>query len=484
MTASGATTAHDPMLERDALYIRGRWVASAERRQINVINPATEGVLGSVPAGCDADVDRAVSAAREASAEWAATPPAERAEWIGRIATAISERAEQFAHLLAMEVGTPLNASRVIQVALAVADWAAMPDAIAEVAWEERVGNSLVLREPVGVVGAITPWNYPLHQVSAKAAAALAAGCTIVIKPSEIAPLSTFLLADVIDALELPAGVFNVVSGEGVSTGEALARHPWVDMVSFTGSTRAGRRVSELAAASVKPVALELGGKSAAIVLADADLRVAVEGTIAKCYQNAGQTCSALTRMLVPRAALREAETIAAAVARSFTLGDPLDEAVTLGPLVSSAQLDRVRAYIRQGEEEGARLVCGGEQPPSGYDRGYFVQPTVFSDVHSTMRIAQEEIFGPVLSIIPYDDEDDAVRLANDSQYGLSGAVWSADVQRATRIARRVRTGQVTINGGPFNSRAPFGGRNQSGHGRELGRFGLEEFLTYKSLQT
>jgi aldehyde dehydrogenase (NAD+) len=333
------------------------------------------------------------------------------------------------------------------------------------------------------VVGAITPWNYPLHQICAKVAPALAAGCTVVVKPSEVAPLNAFLLADLLDELGLPPGVFNLITGLGPVVGEAMAAHPGIDMISFTGSTGAGRRVSEVASGTIKRVALELGGKSPNVILDDAPLQDAITDGVSKCYLNSGQTCSALTRMLVPRERLGEAEQIAAAVAAHFAPGDPFDPETTLGPLVSDAQRERVRSYIRKGQEEGAKLVAGGAEPPEGLERGFFVRPTVFSEVTPDMTIAQEEIFGPVLAIMPYDDEDDAVRIANDTVYGLAGGVWSADEERAKQVARRIRTGQVEINGGAFNPLAPFGGYKQSGHGRELGHFGLEEFLQVKSLQ-
>jgi acyl-CoA reductase-like NAD-dependent aldehyde dehydrogenase len=333
------------------------------------------------------------------------------------------------------------------------------------------------------VVAAITPWNYPLHQIAAKVAPALAAGCTVVLKPSEVAPLNAFLLAEVIEAAGVPAGVFNLITGYGPVVGETLVKHSEVDMVSFTGSTRAGKRVSELASNSVKRVALELGGKSAAVILDDADLTSAVRGVVTNCYLNSGQTCTAHTRMLVPESRYAEAAKIAAEVAKGYKVGDPMAEGTTLGPLVSATQLERVRSYINKGVEEGAELLCGGVEPPMGLPKGYYVQPTVFGKVKPGSTIEQEEIFGPVLSIITYKDEDDAVRIANDTPYGLAGGVWSGSDERAQKVARRLRTGQVDINGGPFNIQAPFGGYKQSGHGREFGRYGLEEFLEYKSMQ-
>jgi acyl-CoA reductase-like NAD-dependent aldehyde dehydrogenase len=339
------------------------------------------------------------------------------------------------------------------------------------------------VREPVGVVGCITPWNYPLHQIAAKVAPALAAGCTVVVKPSEVAPINAFILAEIIEEAGLPAGVFNLVSGVGPVVGEAIAAHPDVDMVSFTGSTRAGKRVSELAAQTVKRVTLELGGKSANIILDDADFEKAVADGVGKCYLNSGQTCSALTRMLVPRSRLAEAEAIAVKTAETFTTGDPFQPTTRLGPLVSAVQRDRVRGYIQKGQDEGAKLLTGGTESPEGLDKGFFVKPTVFSEVGRNMTIAQEEIFGPVLSILPYDTEEEAVEIANDTVYGLAGGVWSGDPERAKKVALQLRTGQVEVNGGGFNLMAPFGGYKQSGHGRELGKYGLEEYLEVKSLQ-
>jgi aldehyde dehydrogenase (NAD+) len=468
---------------RDRLLIGGRWVEPGGGESIEVVNPTTEEVMGGVPAGTAEDVDRAVRAAREAFEGWSQTGREERAGYLAAIAAGLSERAEEIAATITQELGMPIKLSHQIQAGLPTMTFSSAPQLIEQVVWEEQVGNSLIVREPIGVVGAITPWNYPLHQIAAKVAPALAAGCTVVLKPSEVTPLNAFILAEVIEAAGLPGGVFNLVSGTGPVVGEAIAAHPQVDMVSLTGSTRSGRRVSELASATVKAVALELGGKSPNVILDDADLAHAVPDGVAKCFLNSGQTCSALTRMLVPRERLAEAEQIATAAAERFTPGDPFEPSTRLGPLVSEAQRERVRGYIRKGEAEGAKLLSGGAEPPEGLDRGYFVRPTVFSEVEPSMTIAREEIFGPVLSIEPYEDTDDAVRIANDSDYGLAGGVWSADEERAKAVALRIRTGQVEINGGAFNPLAPFGGYKRSGHGRELGRYGIEEFLTAKSLQ-
>ena len=468
---------------REQLYVGGDWVDPAGAETIEVINPTTEEPLGRIPAGTPEDVDRAVAAAREAFGPWSETSREQRAAHLEAIAAGLSERGDEIAATITAELGMPIRLSRQIQAGLPTMSFSSMPQLMEQVAWEEQVGNSLIVREPVGVLGAITPWNYPLHQIAAKVAPALAAGCTVVLKPSEVVPLNAFILAEVIEAAGLPPGVFNLVTGTGPVVGEAIASHPLVDMVSFTGSTRAGKRVSELASATVKPVAMELGGKSPNVILDDVDLEAAVPDGVAKCFLNSGQTCSALTRMLVPRERLAEAEQIAAAAAEQFTPGDPFEPSTRLGPLVSEAQRERVRGYIETGGAEGAKLLTGGGEPPEGLDRGYFVRPTVFSEVTPEMTIAKEEIFGPVLSIQPYDDEEDAVRIANDSVYGLAGGVWSADEERAKSVARRIRTGQVEINGGTFNPLAPFGGFKQSGHGRELGRYGIEEFLTAKSLQ-
>jgi acyl-CoA reductase-like NAD-dependent aldehyde dehydrogenase len=467
----------------DKIFIGGAWVEPRGAEPIEVVNPTTEEVLGTIPGCSPEDAERAIGAARDAFDGWAQTPREERARYIAAIAEGLNERGDEIAATITQELGMPLKLSRIIQVGLPASQFASMPKLMEEIAWEEEVGNSRVLREPVGVLGAITPWNYPLNQIAAKVAPALAAGCTVVLKPSEVTPLNAFLLAEVVEAAGLPAGVFNLVTGLGQVVGEAIAAHPGVDMVSFTGSTRAGRRVSELAAETVKPVAMELGGKSPNVILDDADLARAVPDGVAKCFLNSGQTCSALTRMLVPRQRLAEAEELAKATAESFTPGDPFDSSSRLGPLVSDVQRERVRGYIEKGIEEGARLIAGGAEGPEGLERGYFVRPTVFSEVEAGMTIGQEEIFGPVLAIQPYEGEDDAIRIANSTPYGLAGGVWSADNDRAIAVARRIRTGQIEINGGAFNPLAPFGGYGQSGHGRENGRYGIEGLLQVKSLQ-
>src|SRR5437879_2554609 len=472
------------MLVRDKLFIGGRWVAPSGREMIDVHNAGTGEVMGRVPAGNAKDVDFAVGAARRAFESWSNTPADKRAEFLEKISANLKARADELAKTIAQEVGMPLKLAGRIQAGLPVANFVNFAKLLKEFVFEERVGNSLVVREPVGVVAAITPWNYPLHQIALKVAPALAAGCTVVLKPSEVAPFNAFILAEAIEAASLPQGVFNSVSGFGADAGEALVRHREVDRISFTGSTRAGKRLSELAAQTLKRVALELGGKSASLILDDADLATAVKGTVNGCYLNSGQTCTALTRMLVPASLYQEAARIAAEVAKGFTVGDPLAETTRLGPLSSQAQLERVRGFIKKGLQEGAELLAGGADAPEGVPPGgYYVKPTVFGRVRNDMTIAREEIFGPVLCIIAYRDEEDAVRIANDTVYGLAGAVWSRDEARAQRVARRIRAGQVDVNGGAFNMNAPFGGFKQSGHGREAGVYGLEEFLEYKSLQ-
>jgi aldehyde dehydrogenase (NAD+) len=468
----------------DKIYIGGEWTPPSGKGSFEVRNSSTEEIIGKIPAGDAADVDRAVKAARAAFDGWSRTPKEERAEYLNKIQAGLAARGEEIAKAIASEVGMPIPLATAIQAGLPTLTFGSAAGLATGYEYEEKTGTSIVVREPVGVVGAITPWNYPLHQVAAKVALALAAGCTVVLKPSEVAPLSAFILAEIIDGVRLPRGVFNLVSGDGPTVGEAISSHPEVDMVSFTGSTRAGKRVSEVAAASIKRVALELGGKSANIILDDADLEKAVRTGVQNCYLNSGQTCSAWTRMLVPRSRHDEAVTIAKSAAEKFKPGDALEPTTRLGPLVSKAQQERVRGYIKAGVAEGATLVTGGAEQPDDLPKGYFVKPTVFANVKNTMKIAQEEIFGPVLCIIPYDTEEDAIKIANDSVYGLAGGVWSKDEARAHRVARRIRTGQIDINGGSFNPVAPFGGFKQSGRGREYGKWGLEEFLEIKSIQT
>jgi acyl-CoA reductase-like NAD-dependent aldehyde dehydrogenase len=471
------------MYNHDNFYINGRWAAPSTQKAIDVINASTEEVMGRVPEGNEQDAEVAVAAAEAAFDGWSNTPASVRGDFLKKIQEGLKARSEELAKIITGEVGMPLKLSSMIQVGSPIANFGYYAKLAKEFQWEETTGNSRVVREPVGVVVCITPWNYPLHQIAAKVAAALAAGCTVVLKPSEVAPLNAFVLAEAVDAAGLPPGVFNLVTGIGHVIGEALVRHPDVDMISFTGSTRAGRRISEVAAATIKRVALELGGKSASVILEDADLATAVKGTVNACFLNSGQTCSAHTRMLVPESKYQEAAAIAAEAARSFTIGDPFGGTAKLGPVISAAQRERVRGFIRKGVEEGAELLCGGADAPEGLDKGYFVKPTVLGRVAPGSTLDQEEVFGPVLSILTYKDEADAIRIANGTAYGLAGAVWAGSDERAQEVARRLRTGQVDINGGTFNLFAPFGGYKQSGNGREMGPYGMDEFLEYKSMQ-
>ncbi|MFF4777417.1 aldehyde dehydrogenase family protein [Microtetraspora fusca] len=463
------------------LYVNGAWLSSTSGEGVDVVNPATEEIIDRVPAGSPADVEPAVAAARAAFPSWSRTAPTERGKLLAAAAGLLRERAEEIARTIATDMGAPYPVALQVQTLMP----AGVLESYARLAEEYdfdrgRVGNSLVVREPVGVVGAITPWNYPLHQVICKVAPALAAGCTVVLKPSEVAPLAAYALADIFHEVGLPPGVFNMVSGRGSVVGEALVTHPDVDMVSFTGSTRAGRRVAALAAETVKRVALELGGKSANLILPDADLAAAVKVGVANAFLNSGQTCSAWTRMLVHWDQYDEAVRLAVEAGRKYTVGDPFAEDTRLGPLVSAAQRDRVIRYINRGQEEGARLVLGGTDAP--LERGYYVEPTIFAGVAPGMTIEQEEIFGPVLAIVPFGSEDEAVQIADGTPYGLSGAVWAGTEERALAVARRLRTGQVAVNGGRFNPLAPFGGYKQSGIGRELGEAGLEEYLETKAI--
>ncbi|MFF5210701.1 aldehyde dehydrogenase family protein [Streptosporangium sp. NPDC000396] len=465
------------------LYLNGAWRPSASSESIDVVNPATEETIDKVPAGSPADVEAAVAAARAALPSWSGTAPAERGKVLAAAADLIRDRSDQIARIIATDMGAPYGVALKVQTLMPAGVLASYAQLAETYDFEGgQVGNSRIFREPAGVVAAITPWNYPLHQVVCKVGPALAAGCTVVLKPSEVAPLAAYALAGIFDEVGLPAGVFNMVSGYGPVVGEALVTHPDVDMVSFTGSTRAGRRVASLAAETVKRVALELGGKSASLILPDANLATATKVTVANAFLNSGQTCSAWARMIVHRDQYDEAVGLAVQAARKYTVGDPFDELTRLGPLVSAAQRDRVVRYINRGQEEGARLVAGGADRP--LPRGFYVEPTVFAGVEPGMVIEQEEIFGPVLTIIPYSrGEDEAVTIANGTPYGLAGAVWAGDEEHAVSVARRLRTGQVAVNGGQFNPRAPFGGYKQSGLGRELGEFGLEEYLEVKAVQ-
>ena len=470
----------DAMTNRERIYIDGAWVRSAGTRSIPVMNPANATQLGAVPEGRAEDVSAAVEAATRAFRPWSQTPPTERAKYLSAIADVLERRSDALAELISREVGMPKH--QCLEAQIPIADFRVNAELAMTYPFEEAADGFTVVREPVGVVGAITPWNYPLSQIAAKVAPALAAGCTVVVKPSEVAPLNAFVLAEIVHEIGLPGGVFNLISGEGPTVGEALASHPDVAMISFTGSTRAGIRVGALAMQHVARVTLELGGKSPIVILDDADVDAAVAYGVRKCYTNSGQACNALTRMLVPREQLAHVEGVAARVANSLVIGDPLSESTDLGPVVSQVQMERVRGYIQKGMAEGAKLIAGGLDKPAGSGDGYFVRPTVFSDVSNEMTIAREEVFGPVLVIIPYDSEPDAVRIANDTDYGLWGSIWSNDERRAARLARELRVGSVTVNGADATDSAPFGGYKKSGIGREMGRYGLEEYLEVKAL--
>jgi acyl-CoA reductase-like NAD-dependent aldehyde dehydrogenase len=468
---------------RKQLYIGGQWSAPQNDGDIAVVDSRTEEVMGTVPRGGAAEVEQSVDAARSAFAAWSTTSVPERVDALRAIAAGLAARTKELAEMMSREVGTPIGTSERVQVGLAADVFRSIADILADLPLETRIGTSLLIRQPAGVVAAITPWNYPLYQLAAKLAPALAAGCTVILKPASAAPLAAFVLAEVIDGLGLPAGTVNVISGPGSEIGEMLSGHPGVDLVSITGSTQAGIRVAQAAARTVKRVTLELGGKSAFLLLDDTDLTAALPVAVRSCFVNNGQTCSALTRLIVPRAQLSAVEQGLAELVGAMRIGDPLDPASDMGPMVSAGQQDTVRGYIEKGRAEGATLVTGGAEPPDGLDRGFYVRPTVFSDAVRDMVISRDEIFGPVLVVLPADSDDDAVEIANDSDYGLSGGVWSSDEQRAIAIARRLRTGQVAVNGGRFNVRAPFGGYRLSGVGRELGEHGLAEYFELTALQ-
>ena len=462
-------------------YVNGQWQAATSKEHFEVHDASTEEVMATVPQGTTEEASQAVLAARAAFPAWAALSVEERCQYIDKIVAGLKARTDEMATAIAREVGMPIKMAKMIQVGGPVFNWGNAAKVARAYHYEEKVGNSLVVREPIGVVGCITPWNFPLNQITLKVAPALAAGCTVVLKPSEIAPVNAMILTEIIHAAGLPPGVFNLVNGAGPVVGEVLASHPEIDMVSFTGSTRAGKRVAALAAESVKRVTLELGGKSASVVLPDADMAAAVKGTLAACLLNSGQTCSAHTRMLVPESRYEEIKALLQAGIAKYPLGISLDENSRLGPLITATQRERVTGFIQQGLQEGAELIAGGSDKPP-FDKGYFVHPTALR-VKPDDTLAREEIFGPVLVVLTYKDEDEAARIANNTIYGLGGGVWSGSDEHALAFARRMRTGQVDINGAPFNGNAPFGGYKQSGNGRENGKYGFEEFLEHKAIQ-
>ncbi len=468
------------MRAREQLYIDGRWVAPSGRGSIDVIDASTEEIVGRIPSGNEEDVDRAVQAAARAFEGWAATPVAERARWLERLKEGLAARAEEIATTISAEVGTPITVAKTVQAGLPVSVTGSYPALVREFPFEERIGNSLIVREPVGVVAAITPWNYPLHQAMGKVAPALAAGCTVVLKPATETVLDALLMSEAAVEAGLPAGVLNVVpAGRGV--GAYLVSHPQVDKVSFTGSTAAGRTIAETCGRLLRPVTLELGGKSAAIVLDDADLQSTIESFFASTLLNNGQICWLGTRVLAPRSRYDEVVDTVTGLAASLRLGDPMDPATQVGPLVSSRQRDRVESYIAKGLNDGARLTAGGGRPKD-QDHGWFVEPTVFAEVDNQHAIAQEEIFGPVLSVIPYASDDEAVAIANDSDYGLGGTVWTTDPERGEAVARKVSSGTIGINAYVNDPTAPFGGINASGIGRELGPEGLHGYQVLKTV--
>lgn len=471
------------MHERREMYINGKWVKTEGNKKIKVVNPSTEEIIGSVPVGNQADIDYAIESAKKAFDNWSKSGINDRIEILNLLSASLKERGEEIAQIITAEVGTPIGYSRTAMVGTPRVVARSYAKILETFQWEEEVRNSLIIKEPIGVCAFITPWNFPLHQIIGKVAPAIAAGCTMILKPSKEAPLSAFILAEIFDEIGLPAGVFNLVTGHGSEIGEYLAAHSDIDMVSFTGSTGAGIAVSHAAAASVKRVTLELGGKSANVALNDADPILVGKKAIQACHQNSGQTCSALTRLIIPKNLEEEICKIVSEGNDKYRVGDPLNDKTRCGPMVSEKQKNSVMNYIQKGIDEGATLLSGGTGMPEGLNRGFYVKPTVFKDVTPEMTIWKEEIFGPVLVISTYGEEEEALRLANDSIYGLSGGVWSENEERAIKFARKMRTGQVSINGGFFNVNAPFGGFKASGNGRELGVHGLEEFLEIKSIQ-
>jgi aldehyde dehydrogenase (NAD+) len=463
-------------------YIDGKWVDPAKPNDFPVTNPANEDHVAVISLGTAADVDKAVTAARKAFETFGETTAAERLDLLNRIIAAYQAHYEELVESVSTEMGAPLWLSRAAQVAAGMGHFFEMTKVLGSFQFEEQRGSTLMRKEPIGVCGLITPWNWPLNQIACKVAPALAAGCTMVLKPSEIAPLSGYLFAQIMDEAGVPPGVFNLVNGDGPTVGAALSSHPGIDMVSFTGSTRAGVAVAQAAAPTVKRVTQELGGKSANIILDDADVAAAVAAGVQAVVMNSGQSCNAPTRMLVPKAKMNEAIAAAKAAAEAVKVGDPFTDGTNIGPIANKTQYGKVQTLIKKGIEEGATLVTGGPDRPAGLDRGYFVQPTVFANVRNDMTIAREEIFGPVLSIIPYENDEDAVRIANDTPYGLSGYVQSGNPQRALKIAKRIRSGNVHVNGAQPDFGASFGGYKQSGNGREWGEAGLQEFLELKAV--
>jgi aldehyde dehydrogenase (NAD+) len=463
-------------------YINGHWVEPRVPRLLDVIDPATEENFTTISVGSGEDVDRAVAAARRAFASYSRASRAERLELLESIVARYKRRSEEMAQAICQEMGAPITMARQAQVAAGLAHLTTAIDVLRHYQFDEVVNKTVITREPIGVCGLITPWNWPMNQIGCKVAPALAAGCTMVLKPSEIAPLSGLLFAEILHEAGVPAGVFNLVNGEGPTVGEQMSRHLDIDMMSFTGSTRAGIQVAKAAADTVKRVAQELGGKSPNILLDDADFERAVTQGTRHCFNNAGQSCNAPTRLLVPAARQEEVEGIARKVAEQAVIGDPRDGATTLGPVVNRSQFDRVQGLIETGLREGATLVTGGPGRPPGLNKGYFVRPTIFANVDNDMTIAREEIFGPVLCILPYESEEQAIAIANDTPYGLSSYVTSRDIERARRVARQIRAGMVHINGAPSDRAAAFGGYKHSGNGREWGRLGFEEFLEAKSM--
>ena len=468
------------MTDYRQFYIDGQWVDPQQPQDCPVINPATEQRIATISLGGPADVDRAVVAARRAFEAYAHSTVAERSALIGRVLDAYRRRQDEIGAAISEEMGAPLAFARRSQAGIGAAHLATMLEVLQTFRFSEERDGMLLLREPVGVCGFITPWNWPINQIACKVVPALAAGCTMVLKPSEIAPLSASLFAAVIHEAGVPPGVFNLVHGDGPGVGQAIAAHPDVDMLSFTGSTRAGIAVARAGADTVKRVHQELGGKSPLLILDEQSLEAAVRWGVTDCFSNSGQSCNAPSRMLVPAALHGRATVLAKAVAEAMVVGDPRDAATQLGPVVSQTQFDKIQRLIQAGLDEGATLVCGGPGRPPGLTQGFYVRPTVFAGVRNTMKIAREEIFGPVLSILPYGDEAEAIRIANDTPYGLAAYVWSADPADARRVAGRIRAGMVHINGADLPLNAPFGGFKQSGNGREWGEFGLADFLELK----